>query len=80
MPKFLITNSINKIIEAKDEYEAMIRFEEESNESLENYTEIKEICPHCEEILEPKMVDIDGTNLEEHFICPQCKYGSPTLR
>ncbi len=39
----------------------------------------KEKCPHCNIKLEPKMVDVDGTNLEEHDICPECGYGTPAL-
>ncbi len=37
-------------------------------------------CPHCEIPLVPKMFDIDGTNLEEHYICEECGYGSPASR
>ena len=42
--------------------------------------EAKELCPHCETPLELKMIDIDGTNLEEQDICPECGYGTPALR
>lgn len=37
-------------------------------------------CPHCDVVLEAKMIDVDGTNLEEHKICPDCGYGTPALR
>lgn len=37
-------------------------------------------CPHCAIALEDKMIDIDGTNLEEHKVCPECGYGTPALR
>ena len=40
----------------------------------------KELCPHCEVELKWKMIDIDGTNLEEHNVCPDCGYGTPSLR
>ena len=50
-----------------------------SNECLENFTEIIEICPHCEIELEAKMFDVDGKNLSEHNVCPRCNYGTPSL-
>lgn len=42
--------------------------------------EVKEdFCPHCDVQLVSKMIDIDGTNLEEHLVCPNCGYGTPAL-
>ena len=37
-------------------------------------------CPHCDVPLVSKMIDVDGTNLEEHEVCPDCGYGTPALR
>jgi ribosomal protein S27AE len=39
-----------------------------------------DFCPHCEILLKSKMFDIDGTNLEEHSVCPQCGFGMPALK
>jgi len=36
-----------------------------------------EICPHCDIPLVLKMIDIDGTNLQEHEVCESCGYGYP---
>lgn len=73
-------------IEANSEDEAREKFfseMEENNEKtdifLDEHISIKEMCPHCGIELENKMIDIDGTNLEEHNICPKCGYGMPTL-
>jgi hypothetical protein len=82
MPTYKIYNTLETIIEAEDEDEAMVKCEEElvnANECLENYSAIVEVCPECEIELEPKMIDIDGTNLVEHNICPKCGYGTPAL-
>ena len=38
------------------------------------------VCPHCDTKLESKVIDVDGINLEEHEICPDCGYGTPALR
>lgn len=38
-----------------------------------------DLCPHCEIPLENKMFDIDGTNLVEHAVCPECGYGTPAM-
>lgn len=41
---------------------------------------LTETCPHCPGvILEYRVFDIDGTNLEEHGICERCGYGRPAL-
>jgi Zn ribbon nucleic-acid-binding protein len=36
-------------------------------------------CPHCDIKLKATMVDIDGTNLVECYVCPECGYGMPAL-
>jgi len=84
------TENIKRIVEADNEDDAEkkassnnpndIIDEIELSESSWTVDVISEICPHCEIPLEIKMIDIDGTNLEEHFICPKCGYGSPALR
>ena len=38
------------------------------------------ICPHDGLPLEHRMFDIDGTNLEEHAVGLECRYGAPALR
>ena len=38
------------------------------------------MCKNCNEELEYKMFDIDGTNLEEHLVCENCGFGKPVLR
>jgi len=49
-------------------------------EYSDNWEEIPDCCcPHCDVPLESKMFDIDGTNLEEHSVCPECGYGTPAL-
>ena len=40
---------------------------------------IDEKYPYCDIKLESKMIDVDGTNLEEHQICSECSYGTPAL-
>lgn len=32
----------------------------------------KDICPKCGETMEMRIIDLDGTNLEEQLICPCC--------
>ena len=32
-------------------------------------TETAELCEHCDEPLEARMIDLDGTNLEERKVC-----------
>jgi hypothetical protein len=39
-----------------------------------------QICPHDGSELKYRMFDIDGTNLEEHAVCLECRYGAPPLR
>lgn len=41
---------------------------------------VKDKCPHCDVTLEYKMFDVDGTNLQEYPVCPECGYGSPSLK
>jgi len=53
---------------------------EPSKEDIEDRMIQEGFCPHCDVKLVPKMFDIDGTNLEEHFVCPECGYGSPALQ
>ena len=81
---------IERIVSAKDEVEARKKaLDEESGEYEENTVEtdpywqvasIVKLCPKCDIELEPKMIDVDGTNLEEHLVCPECGHGSPALR
>ena len=80
---------IERKVEANSEDEAE-KNALENNSKVINETEISEpvwevdkvveMCPHCEVELKSKMFDIDGTNLEEHTVCPDCGYGSPALR
>ena len=87
LKKYQLTLNVEDVVEAEDEDEAITKYLndiESSNQTIarfiaENFI-AKEICPHCEIPLESKMFDIDGTNLEEHFVCPGCGYGSPALR
>lgn len=37
------------------------------------------MCQRCAIELKHKMIDVDGTNLEEHKICESCGYGMPAL-
>jgi len=88
MPTYKITSNLEEIIEADDQDEAINKFfkevENEPQQTLATYLndnlEAKEICPHCEIALEPKMIDVDGTNIQECMICPECGYGTPALR
>jgi len=73
-------------IEANSEEEAREKFylemkrrNEKADTFLDDLISIKELCPHCGVELESKMIDIDGTNLVEHDICPECQYGMPAL-
>lgn len=70
--------------EAIDKVEEMHRKEEivltAGDFSGVEFNLLTEICPHCEIPLESKMIDVDGTNLEEHRVCPDCGYGTPALR
>jgi len=38
------------------------------------------VCEGCNEFMEVKMVDIDGTNLEETWVCPACGRHQEHLR
>jgi len=38
------------------------------------------MCQDCNEELEYKIFDIDGTNLEEHLVCEKCGFGKPALK
>jgi len=38
------------------------------------------LCQNCNEELDYKTFDIDGTNLEEHLVCENCGFGKPALR
>ncbi len=88
MPLFKITSPLEKIIQADNQDEAINNFfeevESEPQQTLATYLndnlKAEEICPHCEIVLEPKMIDVDGTNLEEHYVCPKCGFGTPALR
>jgi superfamily II helicase len=53
---------------------------EEVKKFILNQLNIQEACPHCLVPLQNKMIDIDGTNLEEHDVCEKCKYGYPAMR
>lgn len=78
-----IVSANNKIEARKKALDAESGEYEENEIKTDSYWEISDIiklCPHCEIELEAKMIDIDGTNLEEHFVCPDCGYGSPALR
>ena len=85
--KYILTLNLEDIIKAESEDDAITKYItdiESSNQTIasfiaENFI-AKEACPHCEIPLESKMVDIDGTNLEEHLVCPDCGYGMPALR
>jgi hypothetical protein len=41
---------------------------------------VDQICPYDDSVLEYRIFDVDGTNLEEHAVCLKCGYGSPALR
>lgn len=86
MSKFKVSLECDKLIEADSTDDAYVKFWESQMEEHQNLTEyidantiIKEVCPHCEIELEDKMIDVDGTNLEEYKICPDCGYGTPAL-
>ncbi len=88
MPIYKFTIPItNHIIEADNEEIAIKKFWDKIDYEFQDLStyfndilKIKEICPHCEITLESKMIDVDGTNLEEHFVCPKCGFGTPALR
>lgn len=85
--KYLVKLEAEEVVEADSEEDAIGQFYtdiEESNQTLETFTgestTAVEVCPNCEIPLESKMIDVDGTNLEEHKVCPRCGYGTPALR
>ena len=87
MRLFKVNIDLEDTIEANSKDEAYTKFwklQAINNENLvsavETNTIITEVCPHCEIELESKMIDIDGTNLEEHTVCEKCGYGYPALR
>lgn len=88
MKLFQIKIDIEESIEAENEQEAKVKFfemiESEPQQTIPSFVDdnikVLEMCPHCEIPLEMKMIDTDGTNLEEHAICPTCGYGTPALR
>lgn len=55
-----------------------------TDENLEviDYIEtiVQEICPRCNIPLECRIIDRDGTNLQECSICIDCWYWMPSLR
>lgn len=48
----------------------------DDNLRVEDYQKItiKTICPFCADVLENRMIDIDGTNLVEMKTCLSCQY------
>ena len=40
---------------------------------------LTQICPRDDSVLESRIFDIDGTNIEEHKVCLKCGYGKPAL-
>ena len=86
MPLYKIKINLEHIVETDDEGEVLAKIIdkiESNNETFITYidenSEVVEVCPHCEEELKPKMVDVDGTNLKECLVCPKCNYGMPAL-
>lgn len=85
MKKFLITTTIEEKIEAIDEEDALEKFciaiENEPQQTTSTYLydhlKVQELCPNCNLPLENKMIDLDGTNLEEHQVCEKCGYNYP---
>ena len=87
MKTYLLKINIEKTVKADDESEVLANLENEladENDTLLNYfidnSKIEEVCPHCETPLENKMIDGDGTNLEERQVCEKCGYGYPSLK
>ena len=87
MPTYKIKIEAEEIFKADNEEQAEEKFWEEVESTpqqtlatyLSDHLTKHEVCPHCETELEPKMFDVDGTNLSEHNTCPKCGYGSPAL-
>ena len=71
--------AIEKVKEMYRNEEVILGSEDFSYEDFSYEGEV-ETCPHCDIELENKMIDVDGTNLEEHNVCPECGYGTPALR
>lgn len=87
MSLYCITIHFEEDVESDCVENAIASLEEQvagNNETLLNHilenVEITELCPHCEEVLENKIIDVDGRNLEEHLICEKCDYGMPALK
>lgn len=68
-----------QITEIPDEYDRVSQKPLSSEDAIDRAIE-EGFCPHCDVKLVTKIFDIDGTNLEEHLVCPTCGYGSPALR
>ena len=51
----------------------------ENTSRLNQDQEETDFCFRCEVVKEFKIVDVDGTNLVEAMICPECKAGTPAL-
>lgn len=82
MPTYKIKIDLEEIVKADSEDEVLANFENSlTNESMYDYAwneaEITEVCPECEEDLQTKMIDLDGTNVEERKVCEKCGYGYP---
>lgn len=85
---YLVKLYIEESFDAESEEEAKEKFWEQvnglKNKSLDVFIDesldVSELCPHCDVPLKSKMIDVDGTNLEEHKVCPKCGYGTPALK
>jgi len=53
------------------------QFENDVSDGFGNIVTIGELCPDCDELLQDKMINLDGTNLEEMSVCENCGYGYP---
>lgn len=88
MKQYQINVQIEEVLEAESEDEAKQKFfemiENEPQQTIASFVDdnivVNEVCPECEIPLKSKMIDVDGTNLEEHKVCPTCGYGTPALR
>ena len=87
MPLYKIKIELERLVEADHEDDAIAEWENDlavANDTLISdiigEAKITEVCPHCEIELKPKMIDVDGTNLEEHYVCEKCGYGTPALK
>ena len=77
MKTFAFSINYNSTIDAINEDDVIKKIL--NSDLLNDSIIITELCPHCGVKLHSKMIDIDGTNIEEHQICPECGYGSPAL-